>query len=256
MKKILVTLFVVAVVVGVMGLGSVYALNLDLGTNITIWDKWGDNTTTGWHRGTNDGNIYEDEEVEPPDATGQQWDLEAFYLKGTKLSMVGGFNFIDGEDDPHRPGNHYDSGDIFLDVTGGTNPSGYDYVLDLDFDALTYTVYSLMENSVFQNVYFSENAASNPWRYVSGGTQVGQQHSTSYATYSQDINGLQGGSHNVAAFDLSFLMGQNFTAHFTMECGNDNLMGSGDVVPEPTTLLLLGFGLIGLFGLERKYFRK
>jgi hypothetical protein len=244
MKKILVTLFVVAVVVGIMGLGSVYAFNLDLGTNITIWDGMGS------------PNENEDQEVEPGCVWGQEWDLEAFFLKGTKLSMVGGFNFITGQDDPYRLGVHYDSGDIFLDVNGGTNSSGYDYVLDLDFAALKYTVYSLTANSVFQNVYFSQNAAANPWRYASGGTQVGQQYLISYDTYSEDINGLQGGYHNVAAFDLSFLMGQPFTAHFTMQCGNDNLMGYGDPVPEPTTLLLLGVGLVGLLGFGRKHLNK
>ena len=54
-------------------------------TNITIWDELGTDP------GTNaDG---EDGETEPGMQISQSWDLEAFVLIGTKLSLIGGYDF-------------------------------------------------------------------------------------------------------------------------------------------------------------------
>jgi len=78
-----------------------------------------------------------------------------------------------------------------------------------------------------------------------------------------EVGGLQGGTHNAVVIDLYDIVAlganlDNFTAHFTMGCGNDNLMGNGSVpapVPEPATLLLTGIGLAGI-GVSKKYFNK
>ena len=67
---------------------------------------------------------------------------------------------------------------------------------------------------------------------------------------------LQGSDHYVVTLDLlnDFqtlgLTLDEFTTHFTMECGNDNLMGHAQV-PIPGSLLLLGTGLLGLAGIRR-----
>ncbi len=247
---------------------------IPLGTNITVNDQV--NGSTSWYgSAANTSVAREDNEVETNCLTGQAWDMEAFFLEGYTLSMVSGFDLINGN-------GGFASGDVFIDIDGnavyGTNNAGsnsnmngnaivsntfgYDYALDLVFEqggSYYYDVYAL-EGSSTVKVYYAQNDESNPWSYNDGGTWLG----SSGITYSSNLtdaqvgNGLQGGLHNVAQFDLSFLkfdqefMG-NFTTHFTMGCGNDNLMGKGTApVPEPATLLLLGSGLLGLAGFRKK----
>jgi len=233
-----------------------------LGTNITIWDQ--NSTNQKWHK------TGEDQEVEPGMAHGQRWDMEAFFLNGTTLSMVGGYNFLTTTG--------FKAGDIFIDIDGDAqygdihgnlngnrtvkNTFGYDYVLDMNFLNFSYNIYKIDDTSDVQTSYYKQNQGSNPWLYTAGGVLEDENLGFNYNQHRiEDMqflsNNFKGKWHNVVSgIDLGFL-GNNIDGavfHSTMQCGNDNLMGKGvgSPVPEPTTFVLFGLGLLGVTGFGRK----
>ncbi len=234
---------------------------IELGTEITIYDGTS-STDKVWY------GQREDDEVEPGCVRDQIWDLEGFYLNGSILSMVGGYDFENGV-------HNVTSGDIFIDTDGDydhgstastSNPGnklvqdtfGFEYVLDIDFLNKTYSVYELSDSSTV-TVYYGINQGSNPWQYnASDNTEIALFSDKSFdykpRLDSPEVDNLSGDIHNVASFDLSFLApGTNFVSHFTMGCGNDNLMGKSTTpVPEPTTIALMFAGMLGLVGIRKK----
>lgn len=257
------------------------ALATPYGTDITIYD--GSSNTANWH------GTAEDQETEPGMVGSQAWDLEGFFLNGSQLSMVGGFDFKNG-----APGyGQFYSGDIFIDVDGnfGRNygPSGwspingnqtlntnfgYEYVIDLIRDSNGFTTsYAIINLTDTQNgavmtetAYYAQNESgtpsSDPWQYVSGGTMLGGGTLQYISGLSDADTGFVGGTHYaLTGIDLSFLsdLGYNdFTTHFTMGCGNDNLMGNNSTapVPEPATMFLFGIGLTGFAGIQLRKQKK
>jgi hypothetical protein len=271
MKRLFKLLSVMTAVALLTG-GTVFALD------ITVYDL-NSSANTGWY-----GKV-EDQETEPGMVHTQVWDMEAFIQNGNMLNMVGGYDFVKGE---WGDGQMLKSGDLFIDVTGDayyadyTNANtagnktvqgnfGYDYVLDMNFDNFTYDVYSLDASAYTITSFERDNQGSNPWRYASGGTYI-KSGTFGYQTGLTDAQtGFLGGSHNmVSGIDISFLSKDipvDFVAHFTMACGNDNLIGKGQLAalpppppptstPEPATMFLLGSGLIGLAGLKKRFNKK
>lgn len=235
-------------------------------TNITVGD--GDIASGSWY-----GN-YEDQEVEPGMEKHQKWDLEGFYAYGQNhLAMIGGFDFRNGVSGYNGANGTRDfrSGDIFLDINNNhiagnatahdgnaqstvTNTFGYEFVLDVDWMAGTYNVYSLDADTRTKLAFYDANFGSSPWKYLDGGNYI-ESGTFSYENGLTDAQtGKTGGTHyGVYGFDLSFLGQSDFYSHFTMGCGNDNLMGHGQTtqVPGPGSLALVAVGLFGLVRTRR-----
>lgn len=265
----------VSILVIFLSVGSAFAF----GTEITIYDENGTEGT---------GTASEDNEAEPGMQQNQGWDLEGWFLNdNNNLTMIGGYDFVNGNQNLY-------SGDVFIDVDGdavfgdihnyGTygnrvvdGANGYDYVLDMDFTDFTYDVYELTAGTTTITSKEVQNQGSNPWRYNDGGTLLAENISFGYETGLTDaetgFSGWGTNSHNaVSGLDLNFLASDipvDFTVHFTMQCGNDNLMGMGTLAantpgggggsaeaPEPATMLLLGAGLIGLASLRKRFNKK
>lgn len=246
-----------------------FSFALDFGNNITIYDNTS-SSTYGWY------GQQEDNEVEPGCINTQIWDLEGFFLDNYTLTIIGGFDFASGVK-INNPDDIITSGDIFIDIDGDVtyggnqaNPThrsngiielnnayGYDYAIRLNFDNnqtwYTYEVYEI-KNTVY-SVYYGHNDWSNPWKYKEASDE--QPIYTGLITYYDSTQldsmnlGLAGDNNNnnhyAFSVDLSFLPhGAHFISHFTIECGNDNLMGQGALpAPEPATIFLFGSGLIG-----------
>lgn len=265
-----------------------------LGVDITIFDQvtkvrtqsgskgwWGDTSSAVGVQHPDVRGIAEDNETAPGTEIGQEWDLEAFQLHGTTLSMIGGFNFMAGEDG-------LASGDIFIDVDGdavwgqavgggGTTVRGnssfkFDYVIDLqqtldkNLDSKVssigtkYTVYKL-DSTADQvvSVAVNGNAESNPWIYHSGGEavtgHVNRDVVSGYYTGGEYAGWGTNQTHHMLQFDLSFLgdiVPNGTLFKFTMECGNDNLVGRVNRVPDAGgTVAMLG-GAALMVGMVRR----
>lgn len=148
----------------------------------------------------------------------------------------------------------YGLGDIFFGVNGGQNQ----FAINVATGTL-YEVGSWMGIPNRPGTYYGTSIASQvgAWR-VTDGTNLGSINESHTFWEGLEQNPMQGdGDTHVFefAFDAS-LLGQfadfssiNFST--TIECGNDLIRRTFPAVPEPSTFLLLGLGIIGL-GVVRK----
>ena len=163
-------------------------------------------------------------------------------------------------------------GDLFISTTGWdmegmTAPYASDtintgqqwnYVFDLGINTSLGTsgtgyLYSLDRGSIDQS---NVSGFQSPGAYVFRGSQE-----WAFTPYQQTANNfLATGSWVISDNQLLFSIntsslpfsGESIGFHWTMQCGNDVIEGAAAPVPEPSTMLLLGSGLVGLWGVRKR----
>lgn len=144
----------------IVGLIVVMFTTSALATNITIFDGSA-RRRGGWY------GKKEDNEVEPGNIRSQIWDMEAFLLDDNDLSVVGGYDMVNGFFVNDTADGWITTGDVFIDVDG----QGYDYAIDFSITGTdgTYDVYEIVSDDRLIDVYYWQNKLSNPWIYDSTG---------------------------------------------------------------------------------------
>ncbi len=222
---------------------------VDLTTTAGVFDHdWTPSTATADYTIDDNWSAYHAR----PAHGGELFDIEAMYFDNdatnayiavvTSFNLPGGVNFL---------GEHIAAGDLAMDMGLGSHSLG------VDIDGSTGRVAETTMGDWYQSNthYIAETGPTN----FSGGTTLG------YAGLDIYDYGLSERGYGTYVFEITIdrsllsnpALTEQIALEWTMGCRNDVITLNGDfdddtVVPEPSTILLLGSGLLGMAGVVRR----
>ncbi len=218
MKKVLSILAVVTLLVGLAGMAQAY----------TITDEYVGEDDHGYGDVIGDVNDFGIDEMEVE-------------LVGTDMTVKIKTGFTEGE----YFGQQIDFGDLFISTNGWTPEETWEYVFDVSEGEL----YNIQEAQ--GQILLAEDVMGSGVIYRNGQEVLidndGLDSIGAGGTAGRD------GEYYVMSFDISELAldpAYKLGFHWGMTCANDVIEGEFDpAIPEPSTVLLLGAGLLGIVGI-------
>lgn len=219
---------------------------------------------------SNSGYVY-------PGWGGQSFDAEYIFYKITGSTLSIGLQT--GYDIKNGVQNGYYGGDLALSFNGAAlgDASTYEFAIDFGNETRDYNGKDAVDSdnngdgidlaglyavTAWNNdIYFdgpggnstgNNKNSSSPFAMDEGnqllalGSGLAQLANGSATTNGSQMSYYRAYEFDLAALGLSDI--STLDAHWTMSCGNDAVDGQVSLVPEPSVLVLLSTGLIGLFG--------